>query len=317
MAGPRFENTPVSRRLFLRSAAHCIGASLAAQISKRAVASVPQLSKSDVEQFRAELLHMVNRERKAHGVSSLALDDLACAVAAQHAHDMATGGFLSHWGSDGRKPYHRYSLAGGFDSVAENVSAVRNLEALDAKYVGLVLAQAHQRMHDETPPDDGHRQTILAPQHTHVGFGMALSGRDLRLVELYVAKYVRIDPYQVRAKRRSSMQVSGKVLDRKYALYYVEVFYEPLPLPPVKGWLNEPRPYGLPDDYVVLRPKLPPGTLYADGVKGTIEVGQDGRFHIPVSLNREDAGIYTVVVWISRKGSRGAFQATNACILAE
>src|SRR5436305_174846 len=62
---------------------------------------------------REQLLNQLNAERSSAGLNELKLDDLACTVANQHARDMATSGFLSHWGSDGRKPYHRYSLAGG------------------------------------------------------------------------------------------------------------------------------------------------------------------------------------------------------------
>ena len=52
----------------------------------------------------------------------------------------------------------------------------------------------HLSMIEEVPPNDGHRKTILFPQHTHVGFGIALQGHNLRLDELYLARYVEVDP---------------------------------------------------------------------------------------------------------------------------
>src|SRR5258708_11720031 len=72
---------------------------------------------------RQRLLDLVNTERSQAGLSALELDDLACKVANDHARDMANGRFLSHWGSDGRKPYHRYSFAGGIHAIQEKVSA--------------------------------------------------------------------------------------------------------------------------------------------------------------------------------------------------
>src|SRR5437667_142849 len=73
---------------------------------------------------------VVNGERAAAGLNALVLDDLACNVANAHALDLATGKFLSHWGSDGRKPYHRYSFAGGIDAVQENVSRADNIASV-------------------------------------------------------------------------------------------------------------------------------------------------------------------------------------------
>src|SRR6266576_3434044 len=58
---------------------------------------------------RERLLQQVNGDRAAANLSPLKLDELASNVANEHARDMATGIFLSHWGSDGRKPYQRYS----------------------------------------------------------------------------------------------------------------------------------------------------------------------------------------------------------------
>src|SRR6266550_8337675 len=73
---------------------------------------------------RNQLLNMVNHERTDAGLSILKLDELACRVAEAHAIDMAQGGFLSNWGTDGRKPYHRYSFAGASDAIEENDGAV-------------------------------------------------------------------------------------------------------------------------------------------------------------------------------------------------
>ena len=144
------------------------------------------------------------------------LRQLACQVADQHALDMVTGKFLSHWGTDGRKPYHRYCRAGGFHAVQENVSAAGYLEARNLKYIGLTLAQMHMRMHEEFPPNDGHRRTILAPQHTHAGFGIALADDDLRLVELYVGKHVYLEPYPKQAKKKATLRLGGKQLNPGY-----------------------------------------------------------------------------------------------------
>ncbi|MFY9569955.1 MAG: hypothetical protein WAV20_00975, partial [Blastocatellia bacterium] len=118
-------------------------------------------------------------------------------------------------------------------------------------------------------------------------------------------------------KRRAIVQLDGKILSRDYRLSYAEVFYEPPPMPPEISWLREPRPYSLPAEYKAIRRVTPTGTEYADGVKGVIETGSGGRFRIPVTLYKNEPGIYTVVIWISDKNGRNSFAATNICVEAE
>ena len=81
-----------------------------------------RFSDEDLPLVRNQLLELVNTERSRAGLSLLEFDELAGKVAGAHALDMVTGQFLSHWGSDGRKPYQRYSFAGGIDAIQENVA---------------------------------------------------------------------------------------------------------------------------------------------------------------------------------------------------
>src|SRR5207237_4113598 len=197
---------------------------------------------------REQLLKQVNAERAHAGLRQLQLDELASRVANEHARDMVQRAFLSHWGSDGRKPYHRYSFAGGTDAVQENASSADDIWSLRPTGVLKDLHDMHLSMLNEKPPNDGHRRTILFPVHTHVGFGIALQGFHLRLAELYVAKYVRVDPIPQRVKPKQSVLFSGRVLNPENELAGVDVYYEPLPTPPRIEWLRVERSYGMPDE---------------------------------------------------------------------
>jgi uncharacterized protein YkwD len=302
----------ITRRLFLKSAV----SPLVLPLAVGAASTGAQLGKDDLATFRAELLQLVNTERQIAGETTLAIDDLASVVADRHASDMAGAGFLSHWGSDGRKPYHRYAAAGGFQVVTENVSSADNLESLSPKFIGQILAEMHMKMYAEAPPNDGHRRTILAPENMHVGFGIALVERRLRMVELYVGKYVELEAYPKQAKPKTKLEINGKLLNSKYEFGYADIFYEPMPKQPEIEWLRVGRSYGLPDEFVTLRPKTREGSYYADGVIGIIDVAGK-RFRIPVELYKSEAGIYTVAVWIRKTGSKIKFRATNICIQAE
>jgi len=72
--------------------------------------TVMERGRFDDEQLplaREQLLQILNAERVSAGLNQLQLDDLASQIAQEHARDMATGGFINHFGTNGRKPYQR------------------------------------------------------------------------------------------------------------------------------------------------------------------------------------------------------------------
>ena len=305
----------IDRRSFIKGAAP-FALGLHAIVRAQVPLERGRFNEDDVRLAREQLLRMVNEERSQAGLNKLELDDLACNVAREHALDMAKGEFLSHWGSDGRKPYHRYSFAGGTDAVQENASSADNIQSLAPTGVLKDLHDMHLSMLNEKPPNDGHRRTILFPVHTHVGFGIALQGFHLRLAELYVAKYVRVDPIPQRVKPKQSVLFSGRVLNPENELAGVDVYYEPLPTPPQIEWLRVARSYGMPDERESFQPRLPAGLLYTDGTKGEIEMLAGRNFRVRVPLSRIP-GINTIMVWLS-KGENGVpFPASQICVLVE
>ena len=305
----------IDRRSFIKGAAP-FALGLHAIVRAQVPIERGRFNEDDVPLAREQLLRMVNEERSQAGLGKLELDELACSVAREHAQDMAKGEFLSHWGSDGRKPYHRYSFAGGTDAVQENASSADNIQSLAPTGVLKDLHDMHLSMLNEKPPNDGHRRTILFPVHTHVGFGIALQGFHLRLAELYVAKYVRVDPIPQRVKPKQSVLFSGRVLNPENELAGVDVYYEPLPTPPQIEWLRVARSYGMPDERESFQPRLPAGLLYTDGTKGEIEMLAGRNFRVRVPLSRIP-GINTIMVWLS-KGENGVpFPASQICVLVE
>ena len=306
----------MDRRAFLRGAAvSAVALRMGAAMPRSVIASV--IAEPEFPAMAKHLLNQVNIERAEAGVRPLKLDSLACTVAEKHATEMARNNFLSHWGLDGRKPYHRYSFAGGVEAIQENGSGLNTTTPIASAEVPIHLMSMHRSMHDEVAPHDGHRKTILNPVHTHVGFGYADYGFCVRLCELYVARYVAIDPYAVTASPRNRILLRGRLLEPTHSLESIDVFYEPLPSPPDRAWLRIPRPYGLPDERESLLPKLQSNHFYEDGSKGSIEVQGRGRFQAPILLSRKEPGIYTAVVWIARSAKEEPFPATQVCVRAE
>jgi uncharacterized protein YkwD len=296
----------LTERLLARPVAHKSGSSFGAP-----------LHDEQLQALRNELLSMVNHEREGEGLSTLKLDDFASHIATAHAVDMANGIFLSHWGRDGRKPYQRYSLAGGTEAIEENDGSVDHTGPFltSDEFVDDVL-YSHRSMFAELPPEDGHRKTILGPQHTHVGFGMAMNMTYVRLSEIYIARYIAVDAYQPVRRPNTKFLFSGRVLQPTYVVQSIDVFYERLPAPPPIEWLRVARSYGLPSERTTLMPKLPAGIFYENGSRGSIEGADSGRFKVHVHLGKLP-GIYTIVAWLQRRESQKAFPATQVCLRVE
>ena len=261
-----------SRRGFLQGACAGLGVMLLDRTAS------PNDLENIFKDIRKNLLEMINEERDVEKVPPVELDDFATQVATKHAVDMVTNEFISHWGTDGLKPYHRYSVAGGTHATEENVSAIDGTWSTKAKDLKQDTAYLHVRLYQEKPPYDGHRRTILRPQHTHVGIGLAVQSLRLRLVELFVAKYVEVQPINREAKPGAQLSFRGKLMRKDYSLHHVEVFYEPLPSRPELNWLRASGSYALPKDSTVLRPRVPPPQVYVDGVAGVVEIAKDGSF---------------------------------------
>ena len=153
-----------SRREFLQAACAGLGVTFV-----NGIALPGDDFEKTFKELRKNLLEMINEERDVEKVPLLELDDLATEVATKHAVDLVTNEFIGHWGSDGLKPYHRYSIAGGTHATEENVSAADGTWSNKAKDLKQDSAYLHVRMYQEKPPNDGHRKNILSKTYVDVG----------------------------------------------------------------------------------------------------------------------------------------------------
>ena len=299
----------VSRRDFLQSATTAFGASLLDRTF------LPDDLERIIKEIRINILGMINEEREVENIAPVALDDLATEVATKHAWDLVKGKFTGHWGSDGLKPYHRYSFAGGTEATAENVSAADNTWSMKEKDLKQDTAYLHLRLYQEKPPNDGHRHTILNFEHTHVGIGIVVHELRLRIVELFISRYVDLKPVVREAKAGDSVAFAGKIRGSSYKFNNLEVHYEPMPEPLDAERMRTPGPYAMPKESRLLRPKVPPPFIYPDGTTGVVQV--DGpNFSVPVKLYKNTPGIYTIVTWVRRSFQEPAIPVTGVCVKA-
>ncbi len=135
----------------------------------------------------AELMWLVNEERRQGGLQLLLPSDLLCSIAADYSAKMRDLGFFDHFAPARsgvpRTPVDRIRARTRrrLRLVAENLAhmACSNTYALSLKNV--------RRSHQQLMASPGHRSNILLRDATHLGIGIAVNSRgDYWITELFV-----------------------------------------------------------------------------------------------------------------------------------
>jgi uncharacterized protein YkwD len=255
---------------------------------------------------RAYMVKLINRDRASVGLPPVVLDEGAPTRAGQsHAEDMATRGYLGHWGADGSVPEQRFTEAGGTDMVLENASCYTDEHArkLDAapRIDPRNIEQAEDMFFHETPPHDGHRKNILKSWHKSVGIGIAQPVATPTEIPVPCFAQEFVDPYgtYVPAPRKARL---GEVLHVGGTLTAPAVFAgvglarTDAPKPIAVDELNRRRSYPVPAPYQMYWPP---------GFQTPIPVTVTGsRFAIDLPLSDgSKPGLYELSVWATVPGS--------------
>ncbi len=130
----------------------------------------------------------INADRAAEGLPAVAWDPAASRVADVFTAAQVREEVRGHFLLDGMPPYARTALAGVFGLGAENSVAWNTTgSSFHDSPVNLGL-EGEAAMMGETPPDDGHRRTILDPDATHVGIGWAQGGGRFRMAQEFMTR---------------------------------------------------------------------------------------------------------------------------------
>src|SRR5262249_10467111 len=161
---------------------------------------------------------------------------------------------------------------GGVDFQSENVASFSISSGRIDQPLRELLLQAHASMMAERPPLDGHRRTILDPDFTHVGIGLAAAGGEFRMSEEFtrvVFEWIELPAAPVPA--RAWARVAGETLPA-WGVGQVEIRFEPPPRPMSLAELRRTGSYRMPRVVRSLRPRLSAGTTYEGGGRGDLEV---------------------------------------------
>jgi len=193
--------------------------------------------------IKLELLDYVNASRAKHGAKPVELDILASRVANKQAREAAEKVFTGHWNSAGEKPYHRYAFAGGVDHVAENAAARWSSANLKPDGALEYAKRAHDDFMAEKAPYDGHKQTVIKKEHTHVGLGYWLVGKQFRYYEEYVDRYFEYISAHSAVLANQAFKIEVKPPEGQW-LYALIAYYEPKPKPMTPAEINAKSSYG-------------------------------------------------------------------------
>jgi uncharacterized protein YkwD len=260
------------------------------------------LGTRDYDDIRSAMLEAINADRVAHGLEKVRFDRVLCDLGDEHCWEMVRGWFASHWTTDGLKPYQRYSLPGGSGFHAQNVAWRRESVGLDhgdsAKQAALLCYRA---MMAETPPKDGHRQTILTPEAERVGIGIAVEGEHFAMTHEFAGQRVCfVDPQVRRAQPKATLPVTVSIADGR-ELDAVVVLREPPPKAMTSAQLSATEDYGVGGEEVrELRPTLGPGWQYKDGSRGELTRRGGGLYSGKLTLP-SIPGLYNLAAVVDGK----------------
>ena len=210
------------------------------------------------------MLELINDERVSAGLDPVVLGDNAAAQL--HAEASLENCFSSHWGVDGLKPYMRYSLAGGFQSNAENVSGRDYcIKASDGYRANGPAKQEIREAIEGLMDSPGHRDNILRPWHRKVNVGLAWDRYNFQVVQHFEGDYVMYS--QVPTIKRGVLSMSGSVYngvqfndDRDLG---VQVYYDPTPHKLTGGQVARTYCYDSGLVVAALRPPLTTRSYYS------------------------------------------------------
>ena len=276
--------------------------------------------------LRQQMLTVINNDRQGHGLAPVTLDLEASAIADAYCRNQIANGTTGHFTTDGYAPYMRYSFAGGNDGVSENAAAWSANYRFTDRAVYQMSRRSEDAMMNERAPHDGHRRTILDPYATHVGIGLAWDKGEFRMTQEFIRRYVTWSrPLPRSASAEEPLTGIARPADG-YRVEAISVHHESIPETMPARIASAITSYSLPQKRRDYLPRLPAwanmrndGTIhlvreeYSDGSHGDFKVSPDGGFTFDVPLH-DGPGVYTVVVWVTKKGDRVPIAASNISI---
>ena len=225
------------------------------------------------------MLRLINEARAEAGVPPVRLGTNPAAQ--EHAEAMSAGCFSSHWGLDGLDSFMRYTLSGGTQARAENVSG--NHLCVDWPFEP--IATGIRAVMDNLMASPGHRGAILDQWSRTVSIGISGTPTSaLSVVQLFEGAFVTYEAAP--AVEEGVFSMVGQVRDGAalQPTFGVQLYYDPPPRPLTRGQLS--RTFCGQTSRIVgeIRPPPPEGEYY---LRNHFEVEQEfcrSPYEIPADV---------------------------------
>lgn len=249
------------------------------------------------EELVNHMLELINRDRASFGLEPVKLGSNSAAQI--HAEDVFRNKQISHWMSNGEKPYMTYSKYGGKGSMGQNVAiagfskAQYDLCTQSTRYdceiidplVTLEELQYEMMYNDTECCDDGHRDNILNKFRTDVSIGIYYDKYYLALVQNFENNY-GLDININGGSARISGLFDAGIVDN------IAVYYDVIPTPELYEQNKHSLSYSGGELVAVVLKPLPPGFFY--------EQPEDYRLLIAREWNTEDGSTVDVSFDLAR-----------------
>lgn len=241
---------------------------------------------------KAAVLDRINSDRAQAGLPPVEWDEAASRVADAYTAAQVAEGTTGHYLTDGMPPYSRTGFAGIFGMGSENAVAWHTTApAFTDSAKDLALA-GHEDMMKETPPNDGHRRTILDPEVTHVGVGWAMHRGSFRMAEEFLVRRLAELTLQ---QEGGALSVSGRT-QKPWVLSFVTIAHEPTPRRLTREQARARSTYTYPE---------PQRAFVAEGRRSMRVVGTETEDRIRMGAGGEfsfrfapaQAGLWTLVFY--------------------
>lgn len=275
---------------------------------------------------REELVqHVLNRINKDRADFGLLPVELSSNQAAQiHAEDVFGTRQISHWMTNGEKPYMTYTQYDGEGSVQQNVAiAGFSPEQYDQCVTNVLVKceeieplstidqlQYEMMYNDKECCNNGHKNNILNPRHTHVSIGIVYDQYYLALVQNFENNY----GLDVDVEDSSEIEISGTLLEGQ--LDHIAIYYDEMPTRAAYEQNKDLLSYSAGELVAVIVKPLPPGYYYEslegyDIIEADRWIEQSDSVNIGFDLADavEEDGAYTLFALV--KDGEEVFDATS------
>jgi len=278
------------------------------------------------EELVQHALNLINKDRADFGLPPVELSSNQAAQA--QAEDVFNTKRISHWMTNGEKPYMTYTRYGGEGSMQQNV-AIAGFSAeqygecqtnilIDCEKIeplSTIQELEYEMVYkDAECCNDGHRNNILDPRHTQVSIGIVYDEYYLAFVQNFENNYgldIEVANGQVR--------ITGQLLEGE--LQQIGIYYDDMPTRAVYEQNKYMMSYSAGELVATVVKPLPPGYYYEKPEGYTLiqanRWGQGGSVNVMFNLAPavEEDGAYTLFAMV--KDGDEMFEVTSYSILVD